>query len=286
MPYGFHKDPCAYFRIQNRNTHDSVLPFLISAHQLTPGQRVLEIGCDTGGMADAVLQHGAQVIGIDINERSLVMARQYIDPHLQERLTLLLQDATLPWKPAWENYFDVIILKDVIEHIENKRALIDNIAKALKPTGICFVGFPPWHMPFGGHQQICAHWLPARMPYIHLLPTPLYTKLLRVCGESKEKAAYLLALRQTGISIEKFQRLVQQHGLYIQRRKLYLLNPIYTLKFRVPSAALPWPLMHIPLLRNFYTTSAYYLLTKGLPQKSSALAPCEASAENVASTKC
>ena len=49
--------------------------------------------------------------------------------------------------------FDLILLKDVIEHIPDQERVIPYLKEFLKPGGRVFFGFPPWYMPHGGHQQ-------------------------------------------------------------------------------------------------------------------------------------
>ncbi len=51
--------------------------------------------------------------------------------------------------------FNLIILKDVIEHIHDQAKLVNRMKRFLAADGMIFLGFPPWQMPFGGHQQMC-----------------------------------------------------------------------------------------------------------------------------------
>jgi 2-polyprenyl-3-methyl-5-hydroxy-6-metoxy-1,4-benzoquinol methylase len=64
------------------------------------------------------------------------------------------------------------LLKDVIEHIHDQPKLIAWMKSYLAPNGTIFFGFPPWQMPFGGHQQLCRNKVLAKLPYYHLLPRP------------------------------------------------------------------------------------------------------------------
>ena len=154
--------------------------------------------------------------------------------------------------------FDIIILKDVIEHIHDQPRLIGWMKQFLKPEGVIFFGFPPWQMPFGGHQQICRNkWL-SRMPYYHLLPRPLYRGILR---KYREPVDELLEIRDTRISIEKFERIAKQQGYTIINRLHYLVNPIYEWKFGWKPKKQAGIVKAIPWVRNFVTTCVYYLIT-------------------------
>lgn len=128
--------------------------------------------------------------------------------------------------------------------------------KFLRPGGAIFFGFPPWQMPFGGHQQICRSRL-SRLPYIHLLPRPLYKTLLKWKQEPVDE---LMEIRDTRLSIERFERICRTQGYKIVGADHYLLNPIYEWKFGwKPRRQWTW-LRSIPYLRNYLTTCVYYLI--------------------------
>ncbi|HEX2607832.1 MAG TPA: hypothetical protein VHK91_10650, partial [Flavisolibacter sp.] len=154
---------------------------------------------------------------------------------------------------------------DVIEHIHDQARLLAQLQSLLNREGTVFLGFPPWQMPFGGHQQMCrTRWL-SKLPYWHLLPLPLYRFILR---RFKEPVADLLEVRQTRLSLEHFERLTKKTGYAIRQRRFYLLNPIYAYKFKLKErkqfrwlAALPW-------LRNFFTTCAYYQIAPASDSRS------------------
>ena len=114
--------------------------------------------------------------------------------------------------------FDLIILKDVIEHIHNQDSLIARMKTFLNPGGSIFFGFPPWQMPFGGHQQMSSNkWL-SKLPYYHLLPTPIYKLILKMGREPSKKIDAFLEIKETGISIERFERIIKACDLNIQKK--------------------------------------------------------------------
>jgi SAM-dependent methyltransferase len=153
--------------------------------------------------------------------------------------------------------FDIIVLKDVIEHIHDQSRLMGYMKKWLAPGGVIFFGFPPWQMPFGGHQQIARSFV-GKLPYIHLLPRFLYKFLLTV---NKEPVAELLEIRDTRISIERFERICREQAYRQVNKQHYLINPIYQWKFGLrPKRQWSW-LSKIPYFRNFVTTCVYYLIS-------------------------
>jgi SAM-dependent methyltransferase len=93
--------------------------------RITAGERVLDVGCGGGSVAHDVAERaGATVLGIDMNPFALTDARVRY-PH--ERLSFLEADATT-WVP--DDPFDVVILSNVLEHIDERvvllRALVDH----------------------------------------------------------------------------------------------------------------------------------------------------------------
>ena len=105
------------------------------------------------------------------------------------------------------------------------------LAELLAPDGVLFVAYPPWRMPFGGHQQMAVSRFAAHCPWLHLLPGPLYPWALRLAGETPGKIAGLLEIRDTRISVRKFRRLAAGAGLRTVTERFFLINPHYEAKF-------------------------------------------------------
>lgn len=132
----------------------------------------------------------------------------------------------------------------------------------LRPGGIAFFGFPAWYMPFGGHQQICRSRFCSHAPFLHLLPLPLYRCILESCGVKEKDVNELMSIRETRITVEKFERLAKKEGFAVLDRKFWFINPHYQAKFGLrPRVLWNW-LGHIPYVRDFFITSAFYLLRK------------------------
>ena len=129
----------------------------------------------------------------------------------------------------------------------------------LKDGGVIFFGFPPWQMPYGGHQQILKNkWL-SKIPYYHMLPMGMYKSILKAAGENVKE---MEEIKDTGISIERFEKISRESGYAIAHKKHYLFNPIYEYKFGVKPREQVGIIKNIPWLRNFFTTGVYYLLRK------------------------
>ena len=260
--FEFHKDKPRYFNIQHWTARDYIIPFLTSALMEKGKLRVLEIGCAEAGVLKAFVDEGHQCVGIELHDNRLAHAREFLKPALDNgQISFLNKNIyDIDIDRDFSEKFDLIILKDVIEHIPDQQRFIPKLRTFLKDNGVVFFGFPPWYMPFGGHQQVCKSKVLSKLPYFHLLPKFLYKAVLQLFGESDVKINNLMDIRSTGISIERFERIVRQSGFQIKRRKLFLFNPIYKYKFNLKPRYQSEFVERIPFLRNFVSTAAYYII--------------------------
>jgi 2-polyprenyl-3-methyl-5-hydroxy-6-metoxy-1,4-benzoquinol methylase len=260
-----HQNNEQYFKEQGVTTQKHVIPYLIRAGaipSLFPNEifRILEIGCGEGGNLAPFLELDAvQVVGIDYAQSRIERAENYYQSHPnRQRLQLIHADIYTCSEEIGK--FDLIIMRDVIEHIHNQERFMGFVKQFMKPETVFFLAFPPWQNPFGGHQQICKNRLLSKMPFFHLLPTFLYRTVLRWGKESSKTIEDLLEIKETGISLERFERIVAREHYAVQQRTLFFINPNYETKFGLkPRVQWRW-LSSIPWIRNFFVTAGYYCL--------------------------
>lgn len=250
-----HRDRQQYFDEQGYTTLTYVIPFIERHKKITPESAVLEVGCGEGGNMKPFLDIGCSVTGIDISEGQIEKAREFYKDHPNKaNLTLISED--IYNVSGLDKQFDIVILRDVIEHIPNQERFMPFLKQFMKPDGVVFFGFPPWQNPFGGHQQICSNKFLSHLPWFHLLPRPVYAQILRWGGVDPQG---LLEIKETGISLERFLSIVKKENYNILSQILYFINPNYEIKFGLRPRKI-WPFLNIPYLRNFYITCGYYLL--------------------------
>jgi len=264
MAFEFHKDKVRYFNQQKENAHKYVIPFVEQSRALKPGSRVMEIGCAEGGVLKAFLERGCYGIGVELQENRYKNALEFLAEDIAggqaEMINRNIYDVDFAGR--FEGTLDLIILKDVIEHIHDQEKLMHQMHTLLKPDGQIFFGFPPWYMPFGGHQQVCESKFLSKLPYFHLLPNFMYRGVLKMFGERPIKVTNLMEIKETGISLERFERIVKNTNYQIDEKTLFLINPIYKYKFGLKPRKQIWPLGSIPFIKNFVTTCGYYLIRK------------------------
>lgn len=97
-------------------------------------QKVLEIGCGEGGFAGS-LAPSCEVWGVEMHESSAVIAGQRL-----QRVLVGSYDAVQHDLP--ENYFDLVICNDVIEHMPDHDAFFDSISAKLQDGGYLVASIP------------------------------------------------------------------------------------------------------------------------------------------------
>jgi len=257
-----HTDDAVRYQQQVDNAREYLIPFITEHITLTPATRVLDIGCGEGGVLIPFLEKGCRCTGIELYEPRAVLARQFLANYVASGQAEIVNQNIYEEEAlnAYTHQFDLILLKDVIEHIPDQERFIPYLKKFLKPGGMVYFGFPPWYMPHGGHQQVCKSKFLSFLPWFHLLPKPLYKGVLRMFGEYDAVIVELLEIKDTGISIERFEKIVAQSGFRVKRKQFYLLNPIYRYKFGwKPRKQAKW-LGGIPYVRDFFTTCVYYVI--------------------------
>lgn len=256
-----HKDKERYFAEQARTTQKYVIPYLEDFLKTGPDTEVLEIGCAEAGNLKPFLDLGCKTTGIDISCGRIDLAREFFENHpKKENLVLICEDI---YKTDLKGKtFDLIVMRDVIEHIPNQEIFMGYVKKFLKQDGKFFLAFPPWQNPFGGHQQVCQSKILSKMPYFHLLPRSIYRSVLSGFEKNEKRVEGLMEIKETGISIDRFERILKKEKYTIEKRTFFFINPNYETKFGLKPRRQVKIITTIPWIRNFFITAAYYVVSK------------------------
>jgi 2-polyprenyl-3-methyl-5-hydroxy-6-metoxy-1,4-benzoquinol methylase len=113
------------------------------SHDLS-GKRVLEVGCGSGGILVPFTEVGAEVIGIDFDDT-------YMEAGRKRGLNLIDQSI---YEFRAENKFDLIILKDVLEHLPDLNLVLQRLKSLLSETGNVYIQVPTFEgLEFLGYQN-------------------------------------------------------------------------------------------------------------------------------------
>ena len=137
-----------------------------------PGFKILDIGCGSGRHTCAAYQcRKVTAIGVDLNFDDLNEARGRLQLH--DRLgehgggTWALSAADVINLPFKDDYFDLVICSEVLEHISSHRGAIREMVRVLQPGSnlvvsvprywperICWLLSPAYASSKGGHVRI------------------------------------------------------------------------------------------------------------------------------------
>lgn len=257
-----HIDRKRYFDEQAVITEKYLIPYLSDVISIDENSRILEIGCGEGGNLLPFVNMGCEVVGVDIGKKRIENAKLFFSDHKNVSRTRFICSDIYDCGDELGK-FDLIFLRDVIEHIRNQEKFMAYVKRFLKEDAIIFFAFPPWMSPFGGHQQVCESKWMSNFIYAHLLPRFIYRGLLKMAKEPRERIKSLMEVRDTGISIERFRRIQRREKYIIVKHTYYLINPSYEIKFGYKPRKVVVPFRNIPWLRNFYTLAYYIALKPG-----------------------
>ena len=113
---------------------DGVRRAAIAAAGIAPGTVVADVGIGTGFLAEAALDAGARVIGIDISEAMLdEAARKFTGRPVEAR------QAAADSLPLADGEVDVVLANMVLHHAPDPAAAIREMTRGLKPGGVLVV---------------------------------------------------------------------------------------------------------------------------------------------------
>ena len=98
-------------------------------------KKLLDIGCDRGDITARFKSKAKEVYGVDNNPQAIAHAKK---THKGVKFVLAKGEKI----PFANNYFDTIIMGDVLEHVENERKTLNEVYRVLKPGGTLVLCVP------------------------------------------------------------------------------------------------------------------------------------------------
>jgi SAM-dependent methyltransferase len=106
---------------------------LAAMERHAPAGRVLDVGCAYGFTLEVARERGWEVAGVEpVPEAARVAAQRAGVPVAADLLEAAFPSAS----------FDAVILWDVIEHLPDRRATLEEVRRILRPGGICSLVTP------------------------------------------------------------------------------------------------------------------------------------------------
>jgi SAM-dependent methyltransferase len=114
---------------------------------VSPGARVLDIGCGPGGTTLAYAP-GRDVLATDSSPESLRWARQ-------RGLTVAAMDASrLAVAPQ---SVDAVVALDILEHVHDDAAVVREAYRTLRPGGVLVLTVPAYQFLWSNHDEAVGH---------------------------------------------------------------------------------------------------------------------------------
>jgi SAM-dependent methyltransferase len=161
------------------------------------GQRVLDIGCGTGVVSAELLRRGCRVTSQDLSERMAAMCRQYLE---RNHLAGSVRQGGVEDIPETAA-FDVVVALDVIEHIEDDRAALRTIRRAVTPNGRLVLSVPALSWLYGPKD--------AEIGHFRRYDREGLVRLVRECGFAVDRVRYwnLVGIPPVWLSVVRKKRL-------------------------------------------------------------------------------
>jgi len=132
-----------------------VAEYLTQHNVLLNQSRVLDLGSGLGGYTVEWQRLGGDVMALDLTTAPPVV-----------------RDAGVPFVcadaqrlPFETETFDLVFCASLIEHVPHPNWLVGEIWRVLRMEGICYLSFPPFYTPRGGHEFSPFHYLGERLAF-------------------------------------------------------------------------------------------------------------------------
>lgn len=145
----------------------SVLRHFLGRDDLA-GQTVIDLGCSAGFISDELHKAGAAVTGVDIDEPGLEKARARFGQQIE---FVCADGQKLPWDDA---SVDAVVFNHIYEHVVDPDAVMAEIRRVLRPTGVAYLGLGNRLGVLEPHH---------RLPFLSWLPEAAADRYISAAGK-------------------------------------------------------------------------------------------------------
>ena len=120
----------------------------------SPKGSCLEIGCGAGDLCATLHDMGYQIKGIDSSQQAIQLCLE-LHKDICQAGTIVFECESMY---EISNTFDTILMFEVLEHIEDDRAVLSHVRELLKPSGQILLSVPAHESSFGPSDVFAGHY--------------------------------------------------------------------------------------------------------------------------------
>lgn len=236
--------------------------YLLDLASIAPGARLLDIGSGRGEIVFHAARIGAEAVGIDYSEAAISLARERCSmwgDDVVRRVRFYCEEAQHMSFP--DNYFDVIIMSDVVEHLypEQLASVFAEVYRVLRPQGRVIIHTYPNR--YYNDYVVPIYWRWVRL--LFYFPAKWLTgKTLKLSMRSdSEKAVHVNEQTPDGL-----RRSLVNAGFAVKLWMACLGAPFRDISYGdicVSLAMSLWPLNVLPFFRDVLNTHIFAVAVKG-----------------------
>lgn len=136
-----------WFKMRRRLIFSLLKQYLTSSPAQT---KLLDYGCGSGYLVGQLQRAGYDAYGQDISPEAIAFG--------QQRGIKRLAAAKGSRINFSDNYFDLVLALDVVEHIADDRAALAELARVLRPAGIAIITVPAYQWLWGKQDVVARHY--------------------------------------------------------------------------------------------------------------------------------
>jgi len=151
----------------------SMISIIKMLNKISRTGRILDIGCAAGFLLDEAKKECWEVHGVELSKWAVNYAREELG--IENIFEGTLKKANFP-----ANYFDVVVLRDTIEHLADPKATLNEIRRILKPSGILCINTP--NISSLASKILGAKWWGLKQAHLFYFTPQTLSKMLELTG--------------------------------------------------------------------------------------------------------
>lgn len=136
------------------------------------GRKILDVGCATGFFLDEARRRKWEIYGVEASEWAAKYAIEKLNLNVKKGT---LKDAAYP-----DQFFDVVVMLDMLEHLPDPKDTLLEIRRILKNDGILYISAP--NMTSAMSRILRAKWWGIKRFYLYYFTKMTFARMLDACG--------------------------------------------------------------------------------------------------------